>query len=700
MHIYQFSTSSAVAGFLADRSEPLIVDFHNFTAPELFAGWEPHTEARAALAHDELVLLAKRAELGLADSRFNELDLRRAGYRRTAVLPVLVDYQRVGSQAPSDRRVAAELASLKARGGADILFVGRIVPSKQQHELVKALWAYRRLYDPAARLHLVGGTSSFAYLKALRGFVHDLGLADAVRITGEVSDAALRAYFGAADVYLSLSVHEGFGVPLVEAMAAGVPVVARGVGAVAETVGDGALLLAADDPSYVAAALRRVCTDATLRRRLIDAGRRRVPTLSVDAVSATGRGGSGDGGGTAPMKVAFVTPRYGPQVMGGAETAARQLAEHLVAETAWEAEAYSTCALDPHTWADELEPGDSEINGVPVHRFASAHGRVPDFYALDGRVRLAPQLATRDEGRRWVDYNGPVSPDLIAAVCAADADVVAFYPYLYHPTVAAIGRVPMPAVLHPAAHDEPALYLPVFRGTLRRCRRVLLPHGGRAPVGRADLPGGGEAPDRPGAGGGRIRRCGTLRGRDPRPGRPALHRQCGPGGRAQGLQDAGRVLRHLQGAAPRAVGPGAGRSDFGRARPTPRHRDHRGGGGGRQVGHRQGRAGRRLPLGPRVVLAGRPRGLGGPGARSWSTGPAVPPVSIASAPEGVCGSPPTPSSRRRSTASWPMPTSGPPSGANGRAYVDRFYQWPVLIARYASFLEGVVARGRGTPGLL
>jgi glycosyltransferase involved in cell wall biosynthesis len=282
--IYQFSTSSAVAGFLADRREPLIVDFHNFTAPEFFAGWEPHTEARCALAHGELVMLAERAELGLADSHFNELELRRAGYRRTAVVPVLVDYRRVETGAPSDPRVAAELASLKERGGADILFVGRIVPSKGQHELVKALWAYRRLYDPAARLHLVGGTSSFAYLKALRGFIRDLGLADAVRLTGEISDAALRAYFSAADVYLSLSVHEGFGVPLVEAMAAGVPVVARGVGAVAETVRDGALLLAADDPSYVAAAIRRACTDTSLRHLLIDAGRRRVPLLSVDAV--------------------------------------------------------------------------------------------------------------------------------------------------------------------------------------------------------------------------------------------------------------------------------------------------------------------------------------------------------------------------------------------------------------------------------
>jgi glycosyltransferase involved in cell wall biosynthesis len=281
--IYQFSTSSAVAGFLAERSLPLILDFHNFTGPEHFAGWEPRTEERAARAGDELALLAPRAQLGLADSPYNERVLAHAGCRRTAVIPVLVDYQRVASG--PDPRVAAELAALKASGGADFLFVGRIVPSKAQHELVKALWAYRRLFDPLARLHLVGGTSSFDYLQALRGFVHDLGLAGAVRLTGEVSDAALAAYFGVADAYLSLSLHEGFGVPLVEAMAAGVPVVARAAGAVAGTVGEGALLLAGGDPSYVAAALHRVVSDGDLRRRLMAAGRERVAAFSLDAVA-------------------------------------------------------------------------------------------------------------------------------------------------------------------------------------------------------------------------------------------------------------------------------------------------------------------------------------------------------------------------------------------------------------------------------
>jgi L-malate glycosyltransferase len=282
--IYQFSTSSAVAAYLVERGLPLIIDFHNFTAPEHFAGWEAHTEARASLAAEELALLAPRAALGMADSSFNEKVLRRVGCRRTKVVPVLVDYERVTAE--PDPRVAAELHALSAGGGADILFVGRIVPSKAQHELVKALWVYRRRYDASARLHLVGGTSSYEYLASLRGFIADLGLTRAVRLSGEVSDAALAAYFGAADVYLSLSVHEGFGVPLVEAMAAGVPVIARRAGAIAETTDGAAILLDTADHSYVAAALHRVLSDPQLRQRLTAAGRLRLPALSRQTVAA------------------------------------------------------------------------------------------------------------------------------------------------------------------------------------------------------------------------------------------------------------------------------------------------------------------------------------------------------------------------------------------------------------------------------
>ena len=174
-------------GYLAEHGLPLILDFHNFTGPEYFAGWEPSSVARAAAAAEELALLAPRALLGLAKSRFSEAELARpgAGARRSCRCWPTTG----GSPRRPTRGWRPSWPARRAGGGADILFVGRVVPSKAQHELVKALWAYRRLYDGTARLHLVGGTSSFEYTKALQDFVDDLGLSDAVRMPGEVSDA-------------------------------------------------------------------------------------------------------------------------------------------------------------------------------------------------------------------------------------------------------------------------------------------------------------------------------------------------------------------------------------------------------------------------------------------------------------------------------------------------------------------------------
>ena len=282
--VYQFSTSSSVAELLCERSEPLIIDYHNVTGPEHYEGWDDVTARRAAAAQEQLAMLSGRTALALADSSYNEIGLRAAGYRQTAVVPVLVDLERL--VAAPDPRVAARLASAKSGGGADWLFVGRLVPSKAQHELVKALWAYRRLFDPHARLHLVGSAPSGRYLRALRSFIGDLGLNEAVRISGEVSDAALAAHFEAADVYVSLSVHEGFGVPLLESMRVGLPIVALGEAAVADTVGSAGLVLDHAEPSRVAAAVHRVLSDPVLRARLTAAGIHRTDALSMDRAAA------------------------------------------------------------------------------------------------------------------------------------------------------------------------------------------------------------------------------------------------------------------------------------------------------------------------------------------------------------------------------------------------------------------------------
>lgn len=167
------------------------------------------------------------------------------------------------------------------------------------------------------------------------------------------------------------------------------------------------------------------------------------------------------------MKLAFVTPRYGPEVIGGAETAARMLAERMTLRPDWEVEVFTSCAFDHLTWENTEPAGTSSINGVTVRRFPTASRRLLEYFELDGRIRGCPASADLAESRRWVALNGPMCPDLVDFVAGSDADVIACYPYLFATTVDAISAARAPTVLHPAAHDEPALYLRAFRQSFR-----------------------------------------------------------------------------------------------------------------------------------------------------------------------------------------------------------------------------------------
>lgn len=163
------------------------------------------------------------------------------------------------------------------------------------------------------------------------------------------------------------------------------------------------------------------------------------------------------------MKVGFVLPRYGPDIHGGAETAARLLAERLRDLAGWSVEVFTTCALDTVTWADEHEPGTSEIDGIPVHRFSSRPKDVAAFRRRSEAVFPAPASLSDAEAMEWVEMQGPVSPGLVEAAEASACDLVTFHPYLYWPTVVGVSRLGARAVLHPATHDEAPIHMPVFR---------------------------------------------------------------------------------------------------------------------------------------------------------------------------------------------------------------------------------------------
>ena len=282
--LYHASTGSAVADWFMERPERKLIDYHNITPPEIMGPWEPHVGTELEHGRRQLAELVEVTEWALADSTYNERELIGLGYERTAHVPILLDTAHLG-HAP-DEPALARLRATKEDGGADWLFVSRLLPHKAHHDVIKAFAAYRQAYDGAARLRLVGAVGSARYADALTDFVEDLGLESAITFTGSLSPGELEAHYRGSDVYVALSDHEGFGVPLLEAMAHDVPVVAYACTAVPETAGDGALLLEDKAPAVVASAVRRVLTDAGLRHSLVTAGRARLNAFGLPATTA------------------------------------------------------------------------------------------------------------------------------------------------------------------------------------------------------------------------------------------------------------------------------------------------------------------------------------------------------------------------------------------------------------------------------
>ncbi len=163
------------------------------------------------------------------------------------------------------------------------------------------------------------------------------------------------------------------------------------------------------------------------------------------------------------MKITFVTPRYGTEILGGAEHAARMLAERLALRDTWQVRAKTSCATDAATWQNEYPEGTSEINGVIVERFAAMSERSASFLDTSARVHANPRFAPRDLQERWITEQGPCIPSAIDAIRASDDDITVFYPYLYYPTVYGIRHAPGISVLHPAAHDELPIRMSVFQ---------------------------------------------------------------------------------------------------------------------------------------------------------------------------------------------------------------------------------------------
>lgn len=279
--IYHHSIGSEVTATAIAHAGAKCLVYHNVTPAQFYAPYRPGFAWLLETGRAALGRLARHFVCSVGDSAFNAAELRACGFHAPGVLPIIVDPDR-WNVAP-DEALMRELQD----GRTNILFVGRCAPNKRQDALAEIFAEYVRL-DARSRLIFAGeGKDSDPYVRHVRRRLERLGLARRVRLTGSISESALLAYYRTAHLYLSPSEHEGFGVPLVEAMWFDVPVLARRGTAVTETLGEaGVVYDAGESPARIAQLAHSLArTDEDLRRRVVLAQRLRREAFTPAALS-------------------------------------------------------------------------------------------------------------------------------------------------------------------------------------------------------------------------------------------------------------------------------------------------------------------------------------------------------------------------------------------------------------------------------
>jgi glycosyltransferase involved in cell wall biosynthesis len=281
--IFHFALPSPMTARFATLDGARVLQYHNITPAAFFAPYSAGLFRLAALGRQELASLVGHVDLALGDSEFNRAELEALGFDPTGVMPIAVDTSRI-TDAP--RRPALE--KILSDGLINILFVGRIVPNKRIDDHIRLAEVYKRYVDNYYRFIFVGRYDGVpAYYAQVRALIDEYRmLPDRFWFTGPVPDEDLAAFYRWADAYVSLSEHEGFCVPLVEAMAADVPVLAYAAGAVPETLGGAGLLFAPKDLEVAAEMLGLLVYDRPLRDRVLEGQRRRLRDFAPTRVEA------------------------------------------------------------------------------------------------------------------------------------------------------------------------------------------------------------------------------------------------------------------------------------------------------------------------------------------------------------------------------------------------------------------------------
>jgi glycosyltransferase involved in cell wall biosynthesis len=270
--ILHFALPSPLTSAFNRLSSRKVVLYHNITPDRFFVPYSQEMARISRLGRDELRTLAAHADAGWADSEFNRLEMEAAGFNRTAVFPLFVDFLKY--QKPFSSFIYDQFRDQRV----NLLFVGRIVPNKKIENLIKAVFYYKKYISPLVRLIVIGKTTSLPeYYEALIRLADDFYLkSDEICFTGHISDNEMFALYRAADVFLSLSEHEGFGLPFIESMVFDLPILAYDCTAVPHTLDGAGILLKTRRPELVAEMIRVVAQNEILKKKIILGQRNRL----------------------------------------------------------------------------------------------------------------------------------------------------------------------------------------------------------------------------------------------------------------------------------------------------------------------------------------------------------------------------------------------------------------------------------------
>jgi glycosyltransferase involved in cell wall biosynthesis len=273
--ILHFALPSPLTSAFARLPNRKVLLYHNITPERFFRPFSPEMARISRLGRDELRSLAEAVDLALADSEYNRLELEAVGFPRTAVFPLFVDFSKY------ERAPSRFLHDLLEDGRINILFVGRIVPNKRIEDLIKVVFYFKKYISPLVRLIVVGKTSSLPkYYEALVLLADDFYLKpEEILFTGHIPDEEMYALYRASHLFLSLSEHEGFGLPFIESMVFDLPIVAFSCTAVPDTLGGSGILLRRKPVDRVAELASIVAGDKKLRKKILESQRMRLASF-------------------------------------------------------------------------------------------------------------------------------------------------------------------------------------------------------------------------------------------------------------------------------------------------------------------------------------------------------------------------------------------------------------------------------------